>query len=107
MHTSRKIGTDAKHVSLYSFVIYERAGTVDDDGVMRTDSSMQGRNSVGVVWKGFEALISIGFRCKFSPPSNDMDVTLAWRRSDDERFTSRQMRTEPDRNIYRRVSAHN
>ena len=92
MHVNRRVGTESRNINLYHFVNHDAAGSIDHDGYMRTTAEIHGRHSIGIVWNGFEALLTFGFRCEVKAARSDVDFTAAWKRKRDEQFSSRQHR---------------
>ena len=92
MHINKRIGTQTKNINLYHFINIEADGTTDDDGYMRHSTEIHGRHSIGVVWNGFEGLLTFGFRCEPKAVRSDLDFTAAWKKKNDRQFSSAQHR---------------
>ncbi len=78
METTKRIGTKTKHIELYHSVVHDRAGTLDEDGSMQTDTEIRGRHSASLAWNGFELLLTLGFTCNPKTVSHEMDLTAGW-----------------------------
>ena len=69
--------------------MYSPTGSIDHDGIMQTEPEISGRQSVGFAWKGFDALMTLGFTCNLQAASHIVSMSIGWQTHPENGFATK------------------